>query len=165
MGDRPLMSSTYLFKFAPGNPMSLSQLSPTFIVFNAGSTAVTPPAITNVGNGFFKFSYGPTLPPVSYIIDGGAILNSLDRFLVGVLDPIQAIDKQIGFVSTDKSGSTLDPTTLAGMLKRQIDEREGDSIYSKGLGIWRIFSRGSSMLLRTKQLSDSSSSSTSTGSG
>ncbi len=159
------MAKVYSFKFAPGNPSGLSGLFPTFIIFNAGATAIPGPGITSTGNGFYQFSYGPTLPAVSYVIDGGSPLASLDRYIAGVLDPIQAIDQQIGFVMTDTSGSTAGANTLASLFKRLVDQREGDQSYSKTLGIWKIFSQGSSALLRTKQVSDSNTSSTITGSG
>lgn len=158
------MAKAYLFKFAPGNPTGLQGLSPTFVIFNAGGTAIPAPAISATQNGFYTFSYGPTLPAVAYLIDGGPQLAPLDRYLPGVLDPVQGVDQQIGFVATDSYGGTAAPTTLAGMLKRFIEQREGDALYSKTLGLWKILSRNSAALLRTKQVSDPPSSSSVTGS-
>ena len=70
------------------------------------------------------------------------------------------VDERVG-VQGDSFGSTLaDPTTLTGYMKRVQELLEGDALFTKSTGVWTISSRGSSTLLRSKTLTNTTTSST-----
>lgn len=158
------MTKTYYLVFGTGNPSSYTGLTPTLIVFSAaGLTALVAPAIIEgpAGSGFYNFQYGPTLS-INFLADGGAALSATDRYIKGALDPVQAVDQTIG-QPTDSFGTTLvDPTTVLGYQKRNLEFNEGNKTYIKSTGIWDIYSRGSSTLLREKTLTNSVTSANST---
>lgn len=141
------MTKNYLVKFGSGNPASFSGLSPTFITFYIGSTfpwlTATPPGISEIsaGVGLYTFAYGTSLS-IAFVVDGGNSLSSTDRFVTGILDPLQAIDQKIGF-PTDSIGTTnIDPTTALGWLRRNQEFEEGLAYFDKTTGIWSIQTRG-----------------------
>lgn len=153
------MAKNYLLRFGSGNPASFAGLSPTMTIFSMvpGGTALTGPAISELptSTGLYTFAYAPTLP-IAFICDGGSALSSTDRYIVGILDPIQAVDDKVGF-SFDSFGNTAsDPTTLLGYAKRNLEFEEGNATFDKTTGAWDIYSRGSSTLLREKLLANSS---------
>lgn len=157
------MSKTYYLKFGTGNPQNYTGLSPTFIIFSAnGSSALVSPGITEmpIGSGLYSFMYGTT-QSILFEADGGVNLSNSDRFIVGALDPIQAVDQQVGYI-TDSFGSTVtDPTTMMGKLNRIQEFEEGNKVFNKSTSIWDIYSRGSSTLLREKVLTNTTTSATS----
>ena len=156
------MSKTYVVVVGSGNPATYSGLSPTMSIFQnyisgAGWTNAVGPTIleTGSGTGLYYFNYEP-LTPYAFVCDGGSALSSSDRYVKGVLDPIQAVDEKIGF-STDSFGSTAaDPSSIYGYLKRALEFMEGNSTFDKTAGTWAIYSRGSSTMLRSKTLTNSS---------
>ena len=158
-----MANKTFYLKLGTGNPANYTGLSPTFIIFNSnGLTALAAPGITEapIGSGIYNFMYGPTLS-ILFQADGGAALSATDRYIVGALDPIQAVDQQVGFV-TDSFGSTAqDPITVFGKLNRNQEFQEGAKIYTKATGIWDVYSRGQSMLLTEKILTNTSTLATS----
>jgi len=158
------MAKDYWMMFGSGNPADNTGLAPTMIVFQtAGGTAVAGPAITEpgTGTGLYKFSYGPTASIV-FVCDGGSGLADSDRYITGALDPIQAVDEKVGS-SADSFGSTsVDPTTIFGYVKRNLEFNEGDASFNKTTGVWDISSRGSSTLLREKTLANNTTSTTKT---
>lgn len=159
-----MANKDYVLQFGQGDPRSFTGLSPTFLIFatNAGGTALVAPGISEVitGSGFYNFSYGPTVS-ISFLADGGSgVSSSDDRYVTGVLDPIQAVDQTIG-MTTDSFGSTaIDPTTLFGYLKRNQEFNEGNAEFTKSTGVWSVYSRGSSTLLMTKTLENNTSEAT-----
>lgn len=159
-----MANKTYWLKFGSGDPAPYSGLFPTFTIFSLqGLTAISAPGITETpaGSGLYQFQYGPTLS-VIFKADGGAILSAGDRYITATLDPIQAVDQQLGF-QTDSFGSTsADPGSIWGFVKRFQEFLEGDSIYTKATGIWQIFNRGSTTLLRQKSLTNTTTSATKT---
>lgn len=161
------MSKSYYLKFGTGSPANYTGLTPTFTIF-CGTTnmsaysTIMPPGITEVlsGTGLYFFNYSPTLSIV-FLADGGSNLSTSDRYIVGSLDPVQAVDQSIG-MQTDSFGSTLsDPSTLMGYAKRGLEFNEGNKTYTKSTGTWDIYSRGSSTLLREKALTNTVTSATS----
>lgn len=158
---------SYFLQFGSGNPQSFAGLSPTFIIFmSEGSTTIAGPAITEVGTsvGIYGFKYlaSPTYA-TAFIADGGAGLASSDRYVGGVLDAVSNVDQQIG-QTTDSFGSTsADPTTILGYLKRIQELLEGDATFTKSSAAWQIFSRNSSTLIRSKNLTNTTTSATKTG--
>lgn len=156
------MAKQYVMKFGSLNASRYTGLTPTFTVFYAGGlTAVAPPGITEtpVGSGLYNFSYDPTMM-IEFEVDAGSSVTSSDRYITDVLDPIQAVDQKVGF-TTDSFGSTsVDPSTLMGFAKRALEDAEGNAVFNKTTGIWDIYSRGSSTLLREKQLTNTVSTAT-----
>lgn len=154
------MSKSFYLKFGSGDPATYSGLTPTFSIFSAGGlTTLSAPGITETpsSSGFYRFDYNPTLS-ILFKADGGAGLSSGDRYIVGTLDPIQAVDEKIGF-ATDSFGSTsVDPTTLYGYAKRNQEFQEGNATFTKSTAIWQVYSRGSSTLIAQKNLTNTTSS-------
>lgn len=151
------MSKFYTLKFGSGDPRTNTGLSPTLVLFYQTSNGQTLPAPgiteTLVGSGLYVFTYGPTVS-INFLADGGIGLSGNDRWSTGSLDPIQAVDQQLGY-STDSFGSTAtDPGTVFGIVKRLQEDLEGDQFFTKATGIWQIFSRGSSTLLRQKTIAN-----------
>lgn len=151
-----MATKIYYLKFGSGNPVPYSGLFPTFTIFSAqGLTSIGSPGVTELpsGSGLYQFQYGPTMAVV-FTADGGANLAAGDRYISGTLDPIQAVDQQLGF-STDSFGSTsVDPPSIWGYVKRIQELFEGNATYTKATGIWNMFNRGSSTLLRQKALTN-----------
>lgn len=182
------MAKQYYFYFGNANPSSYTGLSPTFTLFNLnGTTPTTPPGISELaaGSGIYGFQYGITAS-VAFVIDGGATLTTASiRYIVNVLDPVNSVDQVLGYApsttqgpttalayldrlnnavgyTADSFGSTLsDPASVMGYCKRNLEFNEGNKVYTKSTGIWDIYSRGSSTLLREKALTNTSSSATS----
>lgn len=149
----------YWVKFGSQDPRTYTGLTPSFILFftQAGATTA-PPAITEIlaGSGIYGFQYTPAQSTgIAFLIDGGSTVTSnSDRYVTGVVDPIQAVDDKIGFVA-DSFGSTLtDPTSLMGYVRRLQELFEGNAGFNKTTGVWDIYSRGSSVLLREKTLTN-----------
>jgi len=138
---------SYLLKFGSGNPTSFSGLSPTFITFEIGPTLpwsnTTPPGITEIssGSGLYTFQYQATLP-IAFVVDGGAALSSSDRYITGILDPIQAVDTYVGFPSDSIGSTATDPSTLFGYAGRNQEFEEGLASFDKTTGTWLIQTRG-----------------------
>lgn len=150
------MSKQYYLKFGTGDPSNYTGLTPTFSIFSVnGVSALAAPGITEtpVGSGLYGFIYGPTLS-ILFKADGGSNLASSDRYIIGTLDPIQAVDEKIGY-ATDSFGSTAtDPSTVLGYLRRSQEFSEGNAQFTKSTGIWSVYSRGSSTLLTEKTLTN-----------
>lgn len=158
------MAKQYWLKFGSGDPSPFTGLTPTLSVFSAaGLTSITGPSITELpaGSGLYTFTYGPTLS-IIFKADGGAALSSSDRYITGVLDPIQAVDQKVGDTSDSFGSTAIDPSTVLGYQKRFLEFLEGNASFNKSTGTWDIYSRGSSTLLREKQLTNTISSATKT---
>lgn len=150
------MAKNYYLKFGSGDPASFSGLSPTFTIFSAtGISALVAPGVTETpaGSGLYGFIYEPT-QSIIFKADGGAGLSSGDRYITGVLDPIQAVDERVGTTSDSYGSTSVDPTTVMGFAKRQQEIQEGNAVFNKSTGVWDIYSRGSSTLLREKTLTN-----------
>lgn len=160
------MAKNYTVAFGSGNPASNTGLTPTFTVFKttATGTNATPPGITEIpsSTGLYYFTYGPT-NAISFVIDGGSALSSLARYVVGQLDPADAVDEgistmlsEIGTTASSFGTTATDPATLYGYLKRLQEFNEGNQTFDKSTSAWAIYSRGSSTMLASKTLNDSS---------
>ena len=160
------MAKTFYIQFGSGNPQSYAGLSPTFITFvTEGGTNITGPTISEIGAsvGLYKFSYAPAATfSIAFTADGGSALADTDRYITGALDPVAVVDQKIG-ASVDSFGSTsVDPTSVYGLLNRIQEILEGDANFSKSTGIWTLYNRGSTTILRTKTLTNSVSTVTKT---
>lgn len=161
------MAKQFYFYFGNTTPATYNGLFPTFIIFNVGGISATPaPGITEFATagatGIYGFQYGSTAG-VAFVIDGGVtIAITAARYIVGSIDPFMSVDQSIGY-STDSFGSTsTDPSTVFGQTKRLLEFNEGNKIYTKSNGVWDIYSRGSSALLREKTLTNNTSTASST---
>jgi hypothetical protein len=156
----------YVLVFGSGNPANYTGLSPTFTIFTVLPSVglTTPPSISEiiVGSGLYQFAYEPT-GPIAFLVDGGVALSNGDRYIKGILDPIQNVDEKVGTLSDSFGTTVADPTSMLGYLKRQLEFNEGDNQFAASTGTWSIYNRGSSTALRTKTIVNTSGSVSKTG--
>lgn len=156
---------TFYAAFGSGDPATYTGLSPTFVIFSAGGlTALAAPGVTETpaGSGLYRFDYpGPTLSIV-FKLDAGSGVTVGDRYIKSSLDPIQAVDDKVGTITDSFGSTTVDPTTILGYVKRNLEFNEGNASFNKSTSIWDIYSRGSSTLLREKSLTNNTTSATKT---
>jgi len=154
------MAKTYGLIFTTEDPRVTTGLTPTLVQFwDMGSGATLPaPGVTEFfpGSGVYQFSYSAT-GPVYFLADGGAALPDSTRYLEGVLDPVQSVDERLGTVADSFGSTAIDPTTAIGYLKRIQEWLEGNASFAKSTGTWTVYSRGSSTLLQTKTLTNTTS--------
>lgn len=158
------MAKLYGLRFGTTKASNFTGLTPTFTIFSSlGLTAMTPPGVTELpaGSGLYQFSYSPSLT-IFFECDGGSILATTDRYLYGTLDPIQAVDEKVGTINDSYGSTNVDPTTLFGHAKRRQEFDEGNANFNKTTAVWSIYSRGSTTLLATKNLTNDSSAATKT---
>lgn len=111
------MSKQYIVQFGSGNPSLITGFTPTFTIFKVvpGGGNTTPPSITEIptSTGLFYFTYNP-VSPIAFVIDGGASLVAASRWVVGSLDPADAID-ELGssLVALGTTGVALGTTAVA----------------------------------------------------
>lgn len=155
------MAKTFFLKFGSGDPSAFAGLSPTFTTFlSEGGTLISSPAISEVGSstGIYKFSYAPSATFATvFIADAGASVSSSDRYLTGALDPIAIVDQKLGDTQDSFGSTSVDPSTAIAYLKRIQEFLEGNQTFNKTTGVWDIYSRGSSTLLREKTLENTPS--------
>lgn len=127
-----------------------------------GST-LTAIGLTALGFGFTNYGYGVS------IYAGQSAITIMGQTLIGIGNTIGAIgvtSSALGALLGDNSSSfgstSVDPTTVFGHLKRAQEFREGNQVYTKSTGLFDIYSRGSSYLLREKTVSDTSTQTTKT---
>lgn len=157
------MSKLYGFDFGSGNPSAYTGLSPSLIIFSwEGVTALVPPGVTETpaGSGLYHFFYGPTVA-IKFLIDGGPAITTIsDRYISGILDPISTVDQTVGALNDSFGSTSVDPSTVIGYLKRTQEFLEGDALFTKATGEWQVFSRGGSVLLVTKDLTNTTTAAT-----
>ncbi len=156
------MAKDYYLKFGSGDPSAFTGLSPTFTIFSwEGVTAQPAPGITETpaGSGIYGFQYGPTVS-ILFKADAGSSVPSIDRFIVGSLDPIQSVDEKVGTLQDSFGTTSIDPQTVIGYLKRTLEFLEGAATFTKSSGRWLYYSRGASTLLFDKTLTNSPSQAT-----
>lgn len=154
-----MANKDYWLQFGSGDPRSNTGLSPTFVIFQTvGGTMLPGPAVTEPGasTGLYYFSYGTTTS-IAFTVDGGSGLSSSDRYITGVLDPIQVVDQRVGLSSDSFGDTAIIPATVLGMLNRNLEINEGNQEFNKTTGVWNIYNRGATTLIRSKTLSNSSS--------
>lgn len=175
------MAREYWFAFGP-QPSVTSGLAPTFITFvNGSGLTQAPPTITEtyVGTGLYKASYTPT-QTIAFVLDGATTsLNTSARYIAGVFDPndtigqtlvgigntVSALGTQldgIGNTASSFGDLTTSPGTLFGYSKRLVEFLEGNQTFVKASGALTFSSKGSSVLLASKVVSDSSTQTTKT---
>lgn len=90
---------TYGLIFTNENPAVAPSISlaPTLTTFfQIGGTTLTPPGITKpiTTMGLYTFEWSPTLP-IYFVADGGTLITSnSQRYLTGILDPLDNVNEQ-----------------------------------------------------------------------
>lgn len=145
----------YWVTFGQNDPRTYTGLSPTFILyFNQLGATQSPPGITEVlsGSGYYRFqaSIGWS-QSVPFLVDGGASAGTA-RYVRGTLDAADSLDLTVGYTASSFGDTSANPADVMGYLKRNQEFEEGNSTFLKSSGLWSIFSRGSSTLLRAKVL-------------
>ena len=166
-----MSAKVYWLKFGSGDPRLKTGLTPTFLLFFDQTGAVqSKPSITEVvaGSGAYGFSFASSATQSIFFLASAAttFATVADGFISGVLDPVLAVDQNTSSIGalTDSFGTTSqDPTSLVGYVKRLQELLEGDQSFAAATGIWAMYSRGSSTLLRDKTVVNSGSSVTKTG--
>lgn len=152
------MSYKYGLTFGSGDSRNFSGLSPTFVIFvTEGGTNLTAPAVTEIpSTGLYYFTYTPSATyTVFFEADGGSSVTDASlRYVKGNLDPIASVDQNLGFLP-DTYGTTAAPTTVFGFVKRDNEQWQADSTFSKTTGIWQQYAKGTSTLLYQKTLTNS----------
>lgn len=153
-----MADKTYWLQFGSGDPRNNTGLTPTMLILQTeGGSALAGVPITEVGvsTGAYKFQYEPSATYAIWgLSDGGNSLSDGDRYVVFTLDPIQTVDQRLGY-NTDSYGNTLtDPATAFGFVRRTMEFLEGNAEFIKASGIWNIYDRGGTLLLRQKDLTN-----------
>lgn len=153
------MSYKYGLKFGSGDPRSFTGLSPTFVFFaRQDGVTLAPPSVSEVLNsGLYYFTYQPSPTfTIFFIADGGSsVTDNSVRYLSGTLDPVAAVDQSLGF-STDSYGTTLSPSTVFGFVSRLNELWQADGTFNKTNGSWAQYAHGTSTLLFSRTLANSS---------
>jgi hypothetical protein len=149
----------YWLTFGETDPRSYTGLGPSFIqFFNQLGQTLAPPGITEifVGSGAYTFNYSMGYSTsIYFLVDGGATLASNVRYIQGVLDPSDAIDKAVGYTGSSIGSTSVDPVDVMGLIKRRQEWEEGVQTFVKSSGVWNVYSRGASTLLNQKTLTNS----------
>lgn len=152
-----MSNKIFWFRFGSGDPRLYTGLTPTFLLFvaNTGTTAA-PPSIVEMfpGSGFYGSTYavGGT-QSFAFLLDGGSSVSE-GRYLSGSFDPIINTDQELGF-STDSYGTTAMPSTVSGKANRSIQLFQADATFNKTTGTWNNYANGTSTLLISKVLVNS----------
>lgn len=103
------------------------------------------------------------------IANQGSTLIGVGTTLVGIGVTLSAIGLSawalaglVGDSSSSFGSTSIDPTTVFGFLKRAQEISEGNMAYAKNTGVLDFYSRGSSTLLREKQIAETTSQTTKT---
>lgn len=144
----------FALTFGSGQPVT--GLLPTFITWQfADGTTGAPPGITAriAATGIYQFTVSNVTTAIFFVADGATTsIGAEQRYIRGSIDPGDFIGSP-----TDSIGSTsVDPSTVFGYLKRLQELLEGDATYNKTSGVWDLFNRGSTTLLRQKTLTNTS---------
>jgi hypothetical protein len=92
----------------------------------------------------------------------GTSLSALGSTVMAIGSSLTAIDAKIGTTASSFGDTLTDPGTIYGHLKRIQEHLEGNATFNKSSGLWYIYSRGSSTMLRAKTLANTSSQATKT---
>lgn len=155
------MTKYYWVTFGSGDPSVYKNLGTSVIFTQFGKSdgsTVAAPGITQMYPGWYGFQYDVGVTNnLIFTMDGGATLGTATstlRFVSGVLDPLDNLDSQVG--STNSSfGTTVLPTDVFGYLKRTPQFLEGAQTFNKTSGAWDVYSKGASVLLVEKTLTNS----------
>lgn len=114
-------------------------------------TTLTAIGTTNIALGTTNVALGTTNVALGTTAVAGITLLTASGITVTV-----AVSG-IGSTTSSFGDSSTDPVDLFGYLKRITENLEGNQSFVKSSGVMNIYSRGSSTLLRTKTIANSSS--------
>ncbi len=125
---------------------------------------------TQVGNGTLLTNLGTTMVAIgSTQVGNGTLLTGMGSTLVATGSTLVGLGSSfigmasfIGSTASSFGSTSVDPTTLFGFLKRAQEVGEGNETYTKATGVMTMSSRGSSTLLASKTITDSTSQTTKT---
>ncbi len=92
----------------------------------------------------------------------GILITNIGTTLVATGSSLSGLASFVGSTASSFGSTSIDPTTLFGFLKRAQEMTEGNETYVKSTGVMTASSRGSSTLLASKTISDTSSQTTKT---
>lgn len=92
----------------------------------------------------------------------GTNVSNMGLTLIGLGNSSISAFSLLGSASSSFGNTMTDPSTVFGFLMRTQELFEGDQVYTKSGGLFQMFNRGSSTMLRQKTISDSASSTTKT---
>lgn len=131
------MATLVAVSFSQSSPNTYPSLAPTFITWmdmQTGNT-FTPPAITQMAfTGIYMFSH-TTTTPFYFLLDGITVNSTSDRYVYGVLSPIQQVDIQLTQFSATMSAisSTLTAIGTTNVALGTTNVALGTSIYALGV--------------------------------
>ncbi len=125
---------------------------------------------TQLGNGILLTNLGTTMVAIgvtnvaigSTQTANGILITNLGTTTVGLGSSLSGLAGFVGTTTSSFGSTSVDPTTLFGFLKRAQETVEGNEVYTKSTGVMTISSRGSSTLLASKTIADTSSQTTKT---
>lgn len=159
------MAKEFWVTFGSGAAETNTGLTPTFTQFRSFSGTISSPSISELAasSGCYGFTFTPLATmSIFFQLDGGSGLGTSDRYVQGVIDPLLVVDQRLGTTSDSIGSTSVDPSTIFGYVMRHLEFLEGNASFTKATGLWDIYSRGSSTLLREKALTNNSSSATKT---
>jgi hypothetical protein len=124
------------------NTLAFAQGATIFTLESQGNTLIAALGLTMIGQGVTIVSIGNTL--------------------LGIGGSFGAIALAIGSTASSIGSTGVDPVDLYGFLKRAQEIAEGNQIYTKATGLFDLYNRGGSTLLREKTITDSSVNTTKT---
>jgi hypothetical protein len=128
-----------------------------------GTSAVAL-GITAVALGQTNVAIGTSIAAIgTSILAIGTSNYALGITILSELTGSSSLGALIGTVGSTFGGQLTDPIDLFGYLKRVQENLEGDNYYSKAAGLLQIYNRGSSTLLRDKNIANGVSQVTKTG--
>lgn len=131
---------------------SLVALGTTGVALGTTNVAL---GTTNVALGTTNVALGTT--GVALGISGVALGTSNFALGTSIYAQGQSMTVTVAGIGTAGStigGSATDPIDLFGYMKRALEFWEGNAAFNKTSGAWGIYSRGSSILLRSKTLTN-----------
>jgi len=104
--------------------VAVTGLSPTFDIFKKVSDAsdVTPPAISEIAGGYYKFTYVPTEAIVATIDSNDGTMSNNDRYKAIQVTPTDNVSQTI-FTSTPTAGGV---TTFQSILNAVFAMAQGN---------------------------------------
>lgn len=96
------------------------------------------------------------------LIAAGITLAAIGTSLLAFSSSLGLVATAIGTTASSYGTDSVDPATVFGLLKRIQEFLEGNATYTKSSGLWDVYTRGSSQLLREKTFVNSNTSTTKT---
>lgn len=160
--ETPAASGFYRFIYGPTLPMVFKVDGTASVIVNADRfvKGVLDPAqaideqVSALGTTII--ATGATLVAI------GVTVAAIGTTLSAMGTTFALLPASIGSTASSFGSTSTDPGTIYGYLMRLQELMEGNAVFNKSTGVWDMYSRGSSTLLREKTLTNSSSQATKT---